>query len=232
MKYCPNCGKEINETFNVCPFCGTNIKNSNQTQNTTIKTQNVSVQANNVNTNNKRKTNGCLISIITILLILGMVGYFADKYDVTTESEETKYNTSKVYSVGELLSCPDFDITVDNVQIKKKGASIDSYYVISDPEWIGVTLTVKNKSNYKETFYSSKVKLTNSNGEVLEHAVITYNVWGVPLLNSPTLEPGGIKTGYIDFVNNNDDNSNLVLNIDCRNGLLSEDVQYKVNISQ
>lgn len=41
MKFCPNCGKEVNENFNVCPNCGTNLKgNINQTN------QNVSNQIN------------------------------------------------------------------------------------------------------------------------------------------------------------------------------------------
>ena len=150
----------------------------------------------------------------------------------TNEVDSSNYDTAKVYSVGETLNCPSFDITVDSVQIKGKGTYIDSYQYIDDPEWIGVILTVKNKSSEAKTFYGSDVDLINANGEVLDHSWITYKIWGAELLNSPELVSGGSKTGYIQFSNNSTDNSNLILQVDCNTGLFDDDVIYKVNISQ
>ena len=150
----------------------------------------------------------------------------------SSDVDSSKYNTSKIYSVGDTLDCPAFDITINKVQIKKKGTRIDSYQVIDDPEWIGVTLTVKNKSGETKTFYSSDVDLINSNGEVLERSWITYKIWGAQMLSSPELISGGSKTGYIQFANSNTNNSNLTLRVDCNTGLFDSKVVYKVNVSK
>lgn len=223
MKFCPNCGKEVNENFNVCPNCGTNLKgNINQTN------QNVSNQINQP----QKKSSGCLTSLIIVISLFIIIGFVVNNYDSSGKNTSKNYNTKKGYSVSEKLTCPNFDVTIDKVQIKKKGSRIDDYYVIDDPEWIGVTLTVKNTTNETKTFYTSKVDLTNTNGEILDHSWLTYEIWGVPLLNSPELIAGGTKTGYIQFKNNNTDNSNLTLTVDCTDGLFGETVKYKVNISQ
>ncbi len=151
----------------------------------------------------------------------------------STEDEEKKnYDTNKIYKVGDTLDCPDFDVTVKKVQIKKKGTKIDSYTKISDPEWIGVTLTVKNKSSETKTFYGSNVDLINSNGEVLEHSWLTYKIWGTQLLDSPELISGGTKTGYIQYVNNNTNNKKLTLSVKCSTKLFSDEIIYKVDISK
>ena len=150
----------------------------------------------------------------------------------SSEVDSSKYDTSKTYNIGDTLDCPAFDITVDKVEIKPKGTRIDSYQVIDDPEWIGVTLTVKNKSDETKTFYGSDVDLVNTNGEVLDHSWITYKIWGSELLNSPELVSGGTKNGYIQFSNNTTDNSNLILQVDCNTGLFDDKIVYKVNVSQ
>ena len=67
---------------------------------------------------------------------------------------------------------------------------------------------------------------------MVKNSWLTYNVWGVELLNSPKLASGGTKTGYVDFTNNNTDNSNLTLKVDCNTGFWDDDIIYKVNISQ
>lgn len=168
---------------------------------------------------------------IFLLVICGAF-FFVAALGSSSDVDSSKYDTDKVYKVGDKLDCPAFDVTINKVSIKKKGTKIDSYQVIDDPEWIGVTLTVKNKSDETKTFYSSKVDLINSNGEVLEHSWISYKIWGSELLNSPELISGGTKTGYIQFANNNTNNSNLTLKVDCNTGLFDDDVIYKVNISK
>ena len=168
---------------------------------------------------------------ITLFVLCGGI-FMLMAVGSSSDVDSSKYDTSKTYSIGETLDCPTFDITVDKVEIKPEGTAIDSYQVISDPEWIGVTLTVKNKSNETKTFYGSKVNLINSNGEVLNHSWITYKIWGSELLNSPELVSGGSKTGYIQFSNNTTDNSNLTLQVDCNTGFFDDDIIYKVNVSQ
>lgn len=168
------------------------------------------------------------------VLLLILCGFFFMMFALGSSSEvdSSNYDTDKIYSIGETLDCPAFDITVDKVEMKPKGTRIDSLQVIDDPEWIGVTLTVKNKSDETETFYGDDVNLINANGEVLEHSWVTYEIWGTGLLNSPELVSGGSKTGYIQFSNNSTDNSNLTLQVNCNTGLFDDDIIYKVNVSQ
>lgn len=223
MSYCPKCGKEIKDDYNICPNCGNIIKEINMLENT------------NIELNPKKKHHsGCLISIIVFISLVFFIGIGSNIYTDIDNSEEknTRYDTSKTYSVGEKLVCPNYEITIDNVQIKPKGTYIDNYQYISDPEWIGVTLTVTNISSSTKTFSSSNIKIINTNGEIIEHSVLTYNIWGVELLNSPELISGGTKTGYIQFSNPSTDNSNLILTVDCSSGLFDETVKYNVNISQ
>lgn len=171
--------------------------------------------------------------VYSLLLFLLCGGFFMIcALGSTSDVDSTDYDTAKIYSIGETLNCPSFDITVDSVQIKRKGTYIDSYQYIDDPEWIGVILTVKNKSSETKTFYGSDVDLINTNGEVLDHSWLTYKIWGAELLNSPELISGGAKTGYIQFSNNSTDNSNLILHVDCNTGLFDDNIIYKVNISQ
>lgn len=170
-----------------------------------------------------------ILNIIMLIMCSGIFMLFALG---SSDVDSSKYDTDKVYNVGDTLDCPSYDITVDNVQIKGKGTSIGGYQTISDPEWIAVTLTIKNKSSEQQTYNDASVTLTNSNGEILNHATWVYDIWGVKMLDSPELESGGTKTGYIQYKNNNDDNSKLVLNVDCDTDLLDDNITYKVNISQ
>ena len=150
----------------------------------------------------------------------------------SSTKENSKYDTEKVYKVGDTLDCPYFDVTVDKFEIKPKGTKISDYQVINDAEWIGVTLTVKNKSDKTKTFFSSNVDLINSGGEVLDSSILTYKIWGVEMLSSPELISGGSKTGYIQYSNNTDDNSKLTLQVKCDVDLFDDDIIYKVDVSQ
>ena len=213
MAYCQKCGTEVKEEYNLCPNCGNNLKQ--------IIPQKTSSSNNKLNSQT---------SAVVIIIMIVFIIPFILLDDNSSESNE--YDTSKIYNVGEKLTCPYFDVTVDNVQIKQKGTKIDNYQVIDDPEWIGVTLTVTNTSSENHIFSTSKINLVNTNGEVLEHNWLTYKIWGVEILNSPELISGGTKTGYIQYSNPSTDNSNLTLLIDCSAGIFEEEVIYKINVSQ
>lgn len=213
---CKKCGYKIQKNFKVCPNCGTKI-----------------VIEENENLQNKNKSTVSVVIIAICILIF--VIYFAtsDFKGLFGETKtETKYNTQKIYSINEVLHCPNFDVTIDDFKIKKKGTRIDDFSVISDPEWIGVILTVKNIRNKTHTFYTSNVSLTNTNGEILSHSVLTYKIWGAENLNSPELISGGVKKGYIQFSNNQTDNSNLILNVKCQTELFKDEIIYKVKLSK
>jgi len=142
------------------------------------------------------------------------------------EKEVKKKNSKVLHQVGETVICPHFEITLNRYQIKGKGTHIDSYQVISDPEWIGVILTVKNISDEEATFFTSDLRLQNSSGEIINPSFWNYNIWGAELLNSPKLISGGTKTGYVTFANTNQDHSNLKLRISCDDKIISKDTIY------
>lgn len=148
------------------------------------------------------------------------------------DTDTSKYDTSKEYSVGDTLTCPSFDIKVEKIEFKQKGTMVDGNKLIEDPEWIGVTLTVTNTTKKKQKFYSSDTRLINTSGEELKHAQRTYKIWGSELLNNPDLKKEESKTGYIQFINNSLDNSNLILKVNCSTGFLSSKIVYDVNVSE
>ncbi len=217
-KYCSSCGNPIEDSYKMCPNCGRNLKNDD----------------NQNKKKNNEATTKVISSIISICIFIGLFYFIYSKLSGLFDStvDKTQYNTDTVYNIGDTLVCPNFEVKIDNVQIKTKGTRIDSYSVIDDAEWIGVTVSVKNTGNETKTFYSSNVNLVNSSGEILEHSFITYKIWGVEMLDSPELISGGSKTGYIQFSNNQTDNSNLTLKVDCNTGLFNDDIIYKVNASQ
>lgn len=137
-------------------------------------------------------------------------------------TKKTTSDASKHYKVGESLSCKYFEVKLEDFSIKPKGTSLGYYLTINDPEWIGVILTVKNIDDVGvHTFYTSQAEIKNSNGEFIEHSALTYDLWGDYMpLDSPELAPGGVKTGYIQFANSNQDNESLELKIDCEDKLL------------
>lgn len=147
--------------------------------------------------------------------------------DAQKAEEKRKKDTSVVHNVGETVKCPYFDITLNSFQVKKEGTYINSYFYISDPEWIGVILTLYNTSTDTHSFSSSNVTLQNSSGELIGHSLWNYDIWGAEMLNSPTLVSGGTKTGYISYANTNQDDSNLILIVSCNDGFLSKDTEYK-----
>lgn len=169
-----------------------------------------------------------ICSVLSIIIFVGAVVYISFLFGIFDVREEQP----AIKQIGETASCPNFDITVEKVQYKKKGTKVDSFTVISDPEWIGVTLKITNTSNEKHTFYNSDVTLQNSSGEILDSPFISYKMWGVESLGNPELAPSGTKTGYIQFNNTNDDNSNLILSVNCNDSLLGDDLIYTYDISK
>ncbi len=228
MKQCNNCKSEIKEDAKFCTICGQ--QQSPMVQSTTIQ----NAYQNNPNAMNQKVPSWVLILIV--ILFVGAIFLSINSSSFSSDSEKedeiSKYNTNKLYSVGETLKCPSFEITVNSVQIKVKGTYFSSYEYVNDPEWIGVTVTVKNISNMTKRFYTSDFGLINSNGEVINTDVFFYNVWGEEKFDSPELTSGGNKRGFVVFTNTNQDNSNLKLTVDCNTGLFEKDIVYNVNISQ
>ena len=216
---CRECGREYSNNAIQCPYCG----------NPTIYTNN--------NVNTQSNNSGCAQVLYTILVLIVCVGGGVFMYNQFMKPFESKidgssYNTYKTYSVGDTLTCPNWEITIEEVKVKKKGERIDKYSVVSDPELIGVILSVKNIGTETDTYFTTNVNLTNSHGEVIDPSYLSLKIWGTDLFDSPELTPGGYKKGYIQYSNTDQDDSNLILNVDCDTDLFDDDVIYKVDISQ
>lgn len=146
------------------------------------------------------------------------------------EEEQKKSNSTVNHDVGETILCPEFEITLNKYEIKKEGTSISMLYVIDDPEWIGVTLTVKNISSEEKTFYNHYARLQNSNGEIIDPMYTDYDIWSSKALESPTLISQASKKGHIAFANNSKDNSNLFLLLNCGSYTTNDDIIFKYQL--
>lgn len=151
---------------------------------------------------------------LLILVVGGLYIFLYKKLDKFFTEVDDRI-VEEEYYLGEKFSCPNFDITIDKYKIKKKGDSIDSYYEVADPEWIGLIMTIENTSSEVKSFSQTSVNLINSNGETITLSWNSSDVWGVEALGSPSIQPGYKKTGYIEFANTNQDNSNLSAKVYC-----------------
>ena len=213
---CNKCGNKIKKNYNVCPNCGTKVVTSDNEQ---------------LQDNSKNVVHIAIFVTCTVILIIYFCNNgFENLFNIIKNTPD--YNTQKIYNLGETLHCPNFDVIVNDFKIKKKGYKIDNFTAISDPEWIGVIVSVKNISNEDNTFYTSNISLTNTNGEILSYSLLTFKIWGVELFDSPKLVSGGTKKGYVQFSNNQTDNSNLILNVKCQTELFKDEIIYKVKLSK
>ena len=62
MAYCPKCGEEVKEDYNICPKCGNGLKGDNP------------IQVTITNPAPKKKGGGCLIPIIIFIILVVVVG--------------------------------------------------------------------------------------------------------------------------------------------------------------
>ena len=117
-------------------------------------------------------------------------------------------------NIGEELICSDYKVVINEYKIKT--GAIDSFYQVPEgTEWIGLIVTATNTSDDEVNINSSSFELTNSNGEILTYDVLSYKVYGNYDTLGGTLAPGGTKTGYINFSNNNTYNNNLTVKFKC-----------------
>lgn len=138
----------------------------------------------------------------------------AEEYN--RKREQQMRDTETIHYVRETVICPDYEITFDKFDIKKEGTRVGTLTYVDDPEWIGVTLSIKNLGDTERTYFNHYVRIQNSGGEIIDPDYsINYDIWGVQALNSPTLVSQASKQGYIAFSNTNQDNSNLILLVNC-----------------
>lgn len=162
----------------------------------------------------KNERGGIIISLILIVIIIVVIGVLVDNSrEIDTEKIS---DVSKTYYIGDTVELEDFSVKLEDVKTKNRGASIDSYKTVADPQWIAVFLTYTNKSGEEKTFYKT-MRMINGSGEVIETASTYYEIWGVPYLESSTLINGGSKTGFVPFANTRkDDLKDVTLQISCK----------------
>jgi len=87
MKYCPNCGNQLNEDEKVCPKCGTNIEGeTNETVKATSTNGRPTVQERNIVT--------CVILSLVTCGIYGLIWFINMANDVNTVCQDDKSSQS------------------------------------------------------------------------------------------------------------------------------------------
>lgn len=151
----------------------------------------------------------------------------------STNQTSTDNNAEKTYHIGDTVQCENYKLKLVKYKVKKRGTRIDSFTVVDSPEWIALILKVTNTTdNERITFYNSDIELENSNGEILKKSAYYYKIWGYEYLDSPELNPGGYKTGFIQFVNTNTNNKNLKMRLICTHHLFKKNLIYTFSLKK
>lgn len=193
---------------------------------------NILPNSNNKSVNNKELI-GIVIFMIIILVVSPMIFSIIEKNKETSAEDNNGSNQIIQKNIGEDMDCGDYIARVEQVMMKT--GKIDSIQSVPDGhEWIGLIVTVKNTSEEEQTIYNDDFEIINSNGERLKHSVIVYNVFdNYEKLSSPTLISGGSKTGYISFDNDNQDNSNITIELKCNSiSWFAEDQIYQIKYQE
>ena len=80
MKYCPNCGKELEKDVKFCANCGRAVTNETTTQQVVqpaTPTTTTNVVVNNQNNSNSMATAGFVVSLISWLLCCGSFSWLS-----------------------------------------------------------------------------------------------------------------------------------------------------------
>lgn len=176
-----------------------------------------------------------IFCIISGILSVFVIFVLACTFLLDGNSEKDAASTDRIIqkNIGDTLDCGDYVATIDKI-LMKTGA-IDSIQRVPDGhEWIGLIVTVQNNSDKEKHIFNDDFEIINSNGERIKHQTIVYNVFDdYEKLSSPTLVPDGSKTGFISFDNNNQDNSNLTIELKCNSiSWFNSDPIYQIKYSE
>ena len=107
MKLCINCKSEIEENTKYCPICGK-------------EQESIQENDNKNNTSNSNLENQKVPGWLTVLIIIFFIGFFymitmghSESSNNNNEDTTSKYDTARVYNIGDTLDCPNFDVTID-----------------------------------------------------------------------------------------------------------------------
>lgn len=130
--YCKNCGKEILESATFCPGCGCAVAENAPD-----------------NSKKKKKTPGCLISIVIIValfLILAVIIGSGDSSDTPSDNPNTSQSTNQTQESKKTLIYEDDYIKASYIKVYS-----DPIVDASVEGVVYLQLLVENKSNQKLT---------------------------------------------------------------------------------
>lgn len=190
-------------------------------------------QKNLTNIENSHNTNNLSIGGIISAILIFIFAYFFLFSGTNNNLNNTSVSQPIQKNMGDSLDCRDYIATLDKV-ITKTGTIDSIQYIPDGHEWIGLIVTVKNNSNEEQQIFNDDFEIINSNGERIKHQTIVYNVFeDYEKLSSPTLVPGGSKTGFISFDNDNQDNSNLIIELKCNSiSWFNDDPIYQIKYAE
>ena len=191
MKYCTNCGNQLNDDERFCKFCGND---------TSIIKQ------------DKPKNNDFSLNRVLTVVFLCIGFIILMCIIIPTDDKEDEMKPKTNYKFNETISCDKYDITFNSYNIKTYK---DNDYIIDGEQWIALYVTIKNTSNNDITFYESNIEYINNNGEIISRMPLTVDIWKGERLNSPEIIRGGTKTGYIVFRENLNKIDNISFRLNC-----------------
>lgn len=193
-KFCPNCGKELDEKSDICLNCGVLLNNNN-----------------NSNTNNSKKSKGMptwaliLIIVGTVIIIpiicITIIAVSTFSFFTTTDIVEEILGEINVEEgkVGDTLLTEDFKIKLTNTKIYDviEKTEENKEEAKEGKEYLVLFLDIENISNETMSIYSSDFGGYIDNYSVAEKIIDT-DIEGIAPLNANLL-PGTKTKGYIIY---------------------------------
>lgn len=166
--FCKKCGKELSESENFCPQCGT----------PTIE-QPASVTSNSTTPKKKTKTTSPAVVIIVILVVLFLLGIIISISSMNSVLNETEgssitpviNNTNPTITAEDVVTGKDWEFKIKDIVFSQRinppsTPSFYTYYQVKDTNntYLCITLDVKNLSELDlsaSNFATVKVKYDN-----------------------------------------------------------------------
>lgn len=192
---CPNCKKELGETLDI------NRKNPNH------------------NKNAKAILTSGLVAIFLVIAVVYSIIKFV--YEPVKTSAD---DSSKLYHIHDSFNCANFTYTIEDVKYKYNGEEMKSLdnNTITDPEWVIIIMKIKNRTKDYKSMNISDYDLYNSSGRIIYHGFYNDKIDNYSRLLDSKLKPNEEKTGYIQYINDETNNSNLRMQIKCDNMFKNE----------
>lgn len=154
---CEKCGKEIENTFNVCPYCGTAVE---KIQTTSSNQFPINISTYNTPQPKPKKKKRWIIAVVIGVIVIAIVGNAGKKDD---NKPSTKTNTTEASTQSNSLS--------DNTTSKTDTISQRETHQYEDTDYVEI---YNNPDSYKDKYVRIFGKISSIDKNITNHAYITF----------------------------------------------------------